>query len=250
MTRSTQQPKPDRKVTTLRLQEMKVAKEKISALTAYDFLTARLLDQSGIDVILVGDSASMVFAAGRLVVRSVQRNQLEGRLGYAWRTPVGARRGAAKKPPLGLALRWWLEQLESETTRKALLERHGSPNNRPARTRLPCRRTVSAKPTSVPGTLFMLPSDESFRLMRKFAPANAKSSCANATQPIRWCTKLWIVHARSLHHASCAPPSQRAVTSAGSIRPYRKAAASAKAIAQVRMTTDAVRQKVMAAPSP
>ena len=65
-------------------------------------------------------------AAGRLVVRSVQRNQLEGRLGYAWRTQVGARRGAAKKPPLGLALRWWLEQLENETTRKALLERHGS----------------------------------------------------------------------------------------------------------------------------
>ena len=47
------------------------------------------------------------------------------RLGYAWRTPVAARRGAAQKPPLGLALRWWLEQLESATTRKALLERHG-----------------------------------------------------------------------------------------------------------------------------
>jgi len=64
-------------------------------------------------------------AAGRLVVKKVQRHRLEGRLGYAWRTPVAARRGAARKPPLGLALRWWLEQLESETTRKALLERHG-----------------------------------------------------------------------------------------------------------------------------
>ena len=53
---------PDRKVTTLRLQEMKQSKEKISALTAYDFLTARFIDQAGIDVILVGDSASMVFA--------------------------------------------------------------------------------------------------------------------------------------------------------------------------------------------
>lgn len=51
-----------RKVTTLRLQEMKRAGEKISALTAYDFLTARLLDEAGIDLILVGDSASMVFA--------------------------------------------------------------------------------------------------------------------------------------------------------------------------------------------
>ena len=52
----------NRKVTTLRLQEMKQAREPISALTAYDFLTARLLDQAGIDVLLVGDSASMVFA--------------------------------------------------------------------------------------------------------------------------------------------------------------------------------------------
>jgi 3-methyl-2-oxobutanoate hydroxymethyltransferase len=51
-----------RKVTTLRLQEMKKAGERISALTAYDFLTARLIDQAGVDVILVGDSASMVFA--------------------------------------------------------------------------------------------------------------------------------------------------------------------------------------------
>ncbi len=51
-----------RKVTTLRLQEMKAAGERISALTAYDFLTARLLDQAGVDMILVGDSASMVFA--------------------------------------------------------------------------------------------------------------------------------------------------------------------------------------------
>ena len=51
-----------RKVTTLRLQEMKSAGEKISALTAYDFLTAKLIDEAGIDLILVGDSASMVFA--------------------------------------------------------------------------------------------------------------------------------------------------------------------------------------------
>ncbi|MEO8525834.1 MAG: LysR substrate-binding domain-containing protein [Caldimonas sp.] len=65
-------------------------------------------------------------AAGRLVVKSVQRDRIEGRFGYAWRTPVAARRGAARKPQPGLALRWWLEQLESPTTRKALLDRHGS----------------------------------------------------------------------------------------------------------------------------
>ena len=64
-------------------------------------------------------------AAGRLVAKQVQRHRLHGRLGYAWRTPAAARRGAARKPAVGLALRWWLEQLESETTRKALLERHG-----------------------------------------------------------------------------------------------------------------------------
>ncbi len=52
----------ERKVTTLRLQEMKQRGEKIACLTAYDNLTARLLDESGIDLILVGDSASMVFA--------------------------------------------------------------------------------------------------------------------------------------------------------------------------------------------
>ena len=65
-------------------------------------------------------------AAGRLVVKGVQRNRLEGRFGYAWRTPVAPRRGTAKKPQPGLALKWWLEQLESPTTRKALIDRHGS----------------------------------------------------------------------------------------------------------------------------
>lgn len=51
-----------RKVTTLRLQEMKAKGERIAALTGYDWLMARLLDEAGIDVILVGDSAAMVFA--------------------------------------------------------------------------------------------------------------------------------------------------------------------------------------------
>ena len=53
---------PERKVTTLRLSEMKRAGEKIACLTAYDFLTARLIDQAGVDVVLIGDSAAMVFA--------------------------------------------------------------------------------------------------------------------------------------------------------------------------------------------
>ncbi|KAF0202016.1 MAG: 3-methyl-2-oxobutanoate [Bacteroidetes bacterium] len=50
------------KVTTHVLQEMKLKNEKIAMLTAYDYSMARLLDKAGIDVILVGDSASNVMA--------------------------------------------------------------------------------------------------------------------------------------------------------------------------------------------
>ncbi len=51
-----------RKVTTRRLYEMKQRGEKISMLTAYDYSMATLIDQAGMDVILVGDSASNVMA--------------------------------------------------------------------------------------------------------------------------------------------------------------------------------------------
>lgn len=50
------------KVTTHVLQEMKLKGEKIAMLTAYDFSFAGILDSAGIDVILVGDSASNVMA--------------------------------------------------------------------------------------------------------------------------------------------------------------------------------------------
>ncbi len=57
-----------RKVTTQTLQEMKEAGEKITMLTAYDFSLAKLVDGGGVDVILVGDSASNVMAGNETTV--------------------------------------------------------------------------------------------------------------------------------------------------------------------------------------
>jgi 3-methyl-2-oxobutanoate hydroxymethyltransferase len=51
-----------KKVTTNTLQKMKASGEKITMLTAYDFSFAKIIDGAGIDVILVGDSASNVMA--------------------------------------------------------------------------------------------------------------------------------------------------------------------------------------------
>lgn len=77
-----------KKVTTSRLSEMKARGEKIAMLTAYDYSTARIVDGAGMDVILVGDSASNVMAGNattlpitldemiiyaRSVVRAVKR---------------------------------------------------------------------------------------------------------------------------------------------------------------------------------
>ena len=49
-------------VTTHQLQEMKANGEKIAMLTAYDYSMAKIIDQAGVDIILVGDSASNVMA--------------------------------------------------------------------------------------------------------------------------------------------------------------------------------------------
>ena len=51
-----------KKVTTNSLQEIKRNGGKISMLTAYDFTLAKIIDSAGIDIILVGDSASNVMA--------------------------------------------------------------------------------------------------------------------------------------------------------------------------------------------
>ena len=54
--------KEAKRITTHTLQEMKMAGEPISMLTSYDFSLAKIVDEAGIDVILVGDSASNVMA--------------------------------------------------------------------------------------------------------------------------------------------------------------------------------------------
>ena len=64
-----------RKVTTMRLSEMKSRGEKISMLTAYDYSSAKIIDESGIDVILVGDSASNVMA-GNLTTLPITLDQM------------------------------------------------------------------------------------------------------------------------------------------------------------------------------
>ena len=51
-----------KKITTNTIQKMKSAGEKISMITAYDFSFAQIFDAAGIDIILVGDSASNVMA--------------------------------------------------------------------------------------------------------------------------------------------------------------------------------------------
>ncbi len=56
------------KITTQTVVEMKQKGEKISMLTAYDFTMARILDTAGIDVLLVGDSASNVMAGNQTTV--------------------------------------------------------------------------------------------------------------------------------------------------------------------------------------
>ena len=57
----TQQREQPRRVTTLRLRQMKQQGQKIVCLTAYDALMARIFDEAGVDIILVGDSLGNVF---------------------------------------------------------------------------------------------------------------------------------------------------------------------------------------------
>lgn len=53
---------PNKRITTARLKQMKAKGELITMLTAYDYTMAKILDDSGIEILLVGDSAANVFA--------------------------------------------------------------------------------------------------------------------------------------------------------------------------------------------
>jgi 3-methyl-2-oxobutanoate hydroxymethyltransferase len=64
-----------RKVTTRRFIEMKRKGEKIAMLTAYDYTTASILDNAGIDALLVGDSASNVMA-GNMTTLPITLDQM------------------------------------------------------------------------------------------------------------------------------------------------------------------------------
>ena len=57
-----------KKITTNTLLDMKSSGEKITMLTAYDYSLARLVDNAGVDIILVGDSASNVMAGNETTV--------------------------------------------------------------------------------------------------------------------------------------------------------------------------------------
>ena len=82
-----------KKVTTRSLRELKERAEKITALTAYDFTMAQLLDAAGIDVILVGDSAGMVVQGLDTTVRRHPRPDALPRDGRVARRATSARRG-------------------------------------------------------------------------------------------------------------------------------------------------------------
>ena len=58
---------------------------------------------------------------GRLVAKRVMRDRRPARLAYAWRSAAVSQ---PRKAPQGLALQWWLAQLASPATRRALIERH------------------------------------------------------------------------------------------------------------------------------
>ncbi|MEK8047076.1 LysR substrate-binding domain-containing protein [Ideonella margarita] len=105
----------------------RLSPQTVNLLSGQDVLTVPTM-QMKIDALLRGLGAGFVplsmvhdhLGAGHLVSREVQRQRRHSRTHYAWRS---AAVGHPRKAPQGLALQWWLNQLESPATRAALLER-------------------------------------------------------------------------------------------------------------------------------
>ena len=64
-----------KKITTQKIIQMKRDGKKIAMLTSYDYTTAQIVDQAGMDIILVGDSASNVMA-GNLTTLPITIDQM------------------------------------------------------------------------------------------------------------------------------------------------------------------------------
>lgn len=69
-------PPSNSRVTTTTLQKMKASQQRISMLTAYDYTMASLLDSAGVDVLLVGDSLSMVFQGNETTIPVTLREMI------------------------------------------------------------------------------------------------------------------------------------------------------------------------------
>ena len=113
-------PSDRRKVTTKSLQRMKERREPIAALTAYDHLMAQLVDKSGVDVILVGDSVAMV-VQGRETTVTVTMEQL---LYHATIVSSGVERALLVAPMILVLIVELLNGAIEATVDRIGLERH------------------------------------------------------------------------------------------------------------------------------
>ena len=99
----------------------------VNLLPGQDVLTVTSMEDKR-EAILMGLGAGFLpeplvhedLAAGRLVQKAVARQRRVARIQYGWRTAAAPQ---PRRAPQGLGLRWWLDQLESAATRRALLER-------------------------------------------------------------------------------------------------------------------------------
>ena len=102
----------------------------MNLLPGQDVLTVTSM-QAKLEALLMGLGAGFLpevmvhehVLAGRLVVKAVQRERRSVTLCYGWRSAAAPQ---PRRAPQGLALQWWLQQLESPATRQALLARHST----------------------------------------------------------------------------------------------------------------------------